>query len=144
MTGKLYRSQENKILGGVCGGLGEYLGIDPTLVRVFFVIFALASGSGVLIYLLLWIIIPGAGETAGNEEFSARTRQMGQELGEALRNPNPSALRWIGAGLIAAGLIFLLQNLNLPWLRWLNQDILWPILLVLGGIALLVRAVKGE
>jgi phage shock protein PspC (stress-responsive transcriptional regulator) len=143
MTGKLYRSQENKILGGVCGGLGEYLGIDPTLVRIFFVIFALASGSGVLIYLLLWIIIPGTGETAG-EEFSARTRQMGKEIGEALRNPNPSALRWIGVGLIAAGLIFLLQNLNVPWLRWLNQDILWPILLILGGIALLMRAVKGE
>lgn len=141
---KLYRSQENKILGGVCGGLGEYLGIDPTLVRIFFVIFSLASGSGVLVYLLLWIIIPRAGESAEGGEFSARTRQMEQELGEALRSPNPGAMRWIGAGLIVAGLIFLLQNFNLPWLRWLDQDILWPLLLVLGGIALLVRAVKGE
>ncbi len=141
---KLYRSQENKILGGICGGLGEYLGIDPTLVRIFFVIFSLASGSGVLVYLLLWIIIPSAGETSGTEEFSSRTRQMGRELGEALRNPNPGAMRWIGAGLVAAGLIFLLQNFNFPWLRWLNQDILWPLLLIAGGIALLLRAVKGE
>ncbi len=56
---KLYRSKTNKKLAGVCGGLGEYFGIDPTVIRVGFVILALPGGlPGVLPYLLLWIVIP--------------------------------------------------------------------------------------
>jgi phage shock protein C len=46
------------MLGGVCGGLGEFFGIDPTLVRLFFVLLALLGGHGVLIYLILWLIVP--------------------------------------------------------------------------------------
>ena len=62
-TKKLYRSRTERWLAGVCGGLGQYFGIDATLVRVLFVIFALTFGSGFLIYLVLWIIIPNEPET---------------------------------------------------------------------------------
>lgn len=55
---KLYRSQHNRIIAGICGGLGEYFEIDPTLVRVLFILFLLAGGSGILLYLILWAIIP--------------------------------------------------------------------------------------
>ena len=55
---RLYRSTENRWLAGICGGLGAYFGLDPTLIRVLFVLFALAVGGGVLLYFLLWIIIP--------------------------------------------------------------------------------------
>ena len=54
---KLYRSRKNKMLGGVCGGIGEYFDIDPTLVRLGMVALSL-MGPGVLIYLLAWIIVP--------------------------------------------------------------------------------------
>ena len=64
-TKKLYRSRTERWLAGVCGGLGQYFGIDATLVRVLFVIFALTFGSGFLIYLVLWIIIPNEPETTG-------------------------------------------------------------------------------
>jgi len=46
--------------------------------------------------------------------------------------------------LIALGAVFLLQNLNLAWLRWLDFDVLWPVLLIVAGLALLLRRVKGE
>ena len=55
---RVYRSEKDKILGGVCGGLGEYFGIDPVLLRLAWVIFALAGGAGVLAYIIAWIIIP--------------------------------------------------------------------------------------
>ncbi len=54
-----------------------------------------------------------------------------------VRNPNPKAARLIGVALVLVGAVFLLQNLRLPWLSWLDFDILWPILLIVGGLALL-------
>ncbi len=58
MNKKLYRSPTDQMLGGVCGGLGEYLGLDSTLVRLFFVLATLFSGMGGLLYLVLWVIVP--------------------------------------------------------------------------------------
>ncbi len=55
---KLYRSRENRMIAGVCGGLGEYFEIDPTLVRLALVFLALWWGGGILLYLLAWFIIP--------------------------------------------------------------------------------------
>lgn len=55
---KLYRSKEDRWLGGVCGGLGVYFNVDSTLIRVLFILFALAIGGGILAYIILWIIIP--------------------------------------------------------------------------------------
>ena len=58
MAKKLYRSGENKVLGGVCGGLGEYFDIDPILIRLAWVIAIFVLGTGLLAYLIAWIIIP--------------------------------------------------------------------------------------
>ena len=55
---RLYRSGRDKILGGVCGGIGEYLRIDPTIIRLIWVIAALVYGTGIMLYIILWIIIP--------------------------------------------------------------------------------------
>lgn len=55
---KLYRSRTNRQIAGVAGGLGEYFGIDPTLVRIIFVIMALAGGPGLLLYIILWLVMP--------------------------------------------------------------------------------------
>ena len=57
---KLYRSQTNRMVGGVCGGLGEHFGIDPTLVRLLFVFLTLLGGHGLLIYLVFLIVVPNA------------------------------------------------------------------------------------
>ena len=55
---KLYRSNTQKMIAGVCGGIGEYFEIDPTLVRLGFVLFSLMGGSGLLAYLIAAIVIP--------------------------------------------------------------------------------------
>ena len=58
MYKKLYRSVTDKMLGGVCGGLAEYFSIDPVIVRLIFVLAVIFGGSGILAYIILWIIIP--------------------------------------------------------------------------------------
>ena len=58
MNHKLYKSNQNKMIAGVCGGLGEFFDVDPTLIRLLWVIFALAAGSGLLVYIASAIIIP--------------------------------------------------------------------------------------
>jgi len=55
---KLYRSRTNKVLGGVCAGIAEYMKVDPTIVRIIAVILALCSGVGFLAYIIAWIMIP--------------------------------------------------------------------------------------
>lgn len=56
--GRLYRDENDKILGGVCGGLASYLRVDPTIVRLVFAVISFGAGTGILLYLLLWIILP--------------------------------------------------------------------------------------
>lgn len=59
MTKKLFRSRNNRMIGGVCGGLGEYFNVDPTLIRVVFVFLLLPGGfPGLLPYLVLWAAVP--------------------------------------------------------------------------------------
>ncbi len=55
---KLYRSKQDKMIAGVCMGLAEYFNIDPTIMRLGFVGFALAGGSALIIYALMWLIVP--------------------------------------------------------------------------------------
>ncbi|UCH58849.1 MAG: PspC domain-containing protein [Anaerolineales bacterium] len=55
---RLYRSRKERMFAGVCGGLAEYFGIDPTLVRLFFVFAALFGGPGLLAYLIIMIVVP--------------------------------------------------------------------------------------
>ena len=55
---KLYRSRDDRIIGGVCGGIGEYLNIDPTAIRLIYILFALWFGSGILAYIIFLILVP--------------------------------------------------------------------------------------
>ena len=57
-TRKLYRSRSNRKVAGVCGGLAEYFNLDATLIRILFVVLAVLGGSGLVLYLAMWIIVP--------------------------------------------------------------------------------------
>jgi len=55
---RLYRSGKDRILGGVCGGIAEYLGVDPVIIRLLWIVGTLAWGFGIILYIICWIIIP--------------------------------------------------------------------------------------
>ena len=57
---RLYRSRRQRMLAGVCGGIAEYFGWDPSLVRIGWIVLTLLGGSGILLYLIFWLVIPDA------------------------------------------------------------------------------------
>jgi phage shock protein PspC (stress-responsive transcriptional regulator) len=68
MADRLYRSEDNRIIGGVCGGIAEVYDLDPSLVRLGLVLFTLAGGSGILAYIIAWIVIPTESEVKKEEK----------------------------------------------------------------------------
>jgi len=66
---RIYRDPDHRIIGGVCSGMGAYWNIDPVIVRVLFIALALAGGLGVMVYLILYIVIPEAKTTAQKIEM---------------------------------------------------------------------------
>ncbi len=115
---RLYRSPTDKVVAGVCGGLASYFRIDPAIVRAAFVVFALAGGASVLLYIVLWIAVP-LGESGALAPVRAPSGEM------------------TGMLLVGVGLIWLLANFGL--FRLVNWGVVWPLVLVGLGIALLVR-----
>ena len=125
MEKKLYRSRTSSMIAGVCGGLGEYLKVDPTILRVVAVLLIFAKGIGLLAYLIGWIVIPRRPEMEPEVVTSERS-----ELSRLLP----------GLALIVIGLIFLVNNL-IPWFRF---SYLWPVVLIVLGVALLLKTQKAE
>jgi phage shock protein C len=131
---KLYRSQIESRFLGVCGGLGNYFGIDPTLVRVFFVVFTLVEGFGILLYLLLALFMPVAPEGEDGAFEGDRLTAF----------DNPQAGNYLGIGLVALGGVMLLDNLDVAWLSWVSLGTMLPAALILLGLVLLVRSGSGS
>ena len=111
---RLTRSTDDKVVAGLAGGLGRYFGIDPVVFRIAFVVLTLAGGSGVLLYLVGWLMIP---DDAGG----AALHRFGQERNQKL----------IAAVLAGAGLLLLLDELTGG-----HDDV--PVGLVLVGIGALL------
>ncbi len=121
-TPRLYRSATDKVIAGVCGGLGQYFSIDPALVRLAFVVFALAGGASVLLYIVLWIAVP-----IGEGTPAVRVGERGQEM--------------VATVLIAVGALWLLANLGA--FTFVNWRFVWPLVLIGLGAVLLLRRVRA-
>lgn len=77
---RLFRSKKNRIIAGVCGGLGEYFSIDSTIIRIGFVVFALLWGSGILVYLVMAIVIPLEGKDELQPQIGSRVKEAAEEI----------------------------------------------------------------
>lgn len=128
---RLYRSRDDDWLGGVAGGLAEYFGTDPTLIRILFIIAAFVSaGFAVIAYVIAWIIVPE--NPGGAERSSAPRSEASGVLGPLL---------W-GGILIIGGTIFLLAQLDLDidLPRW---EVGFAAALILVGVLMLIEARRG-
>jgi phage shock protein C len=143
MNKKLFRKPIGAMLGGVCAGLGEFVGIDPLFIRIFFVLWAVTGGNAFLVYLILWVVIPVEGD-ASPMKLDDRIKLVGQEVSAVFQHPNSQLVVFAGIGLIGMGAYFLLQLADFPWLGWFRWDLVWPIILVLAGIFILVRALTHK
>ncbi len=138
---KLYRSETNRVLAGVAGGLGEYFGIDPTLIRLILVLITIFGGSGILIYIILWILIPSENDLDTDskdtlkqnaQELKTKARVFAQEIKGMPRGDHPR--NWFGFIIIVLGLLFLFDNLG-----FLQFHLFWPLVLIALGLFLLFK-----
>ncbi|MFQ5398753.1 MAG: PspC domain-containing protein [Anaerolineae bacterium] len=133
---RLTRSETDRMLAGVCGGIAAYLGIDSVLVRLAFVLLLFASGIGFPLYLILWVIMPreSAAAQPGSEVFHDNIEEMSHKVSSSVnRIGRPGTF---GIILILLGVYFLLSQLG--WLTWLN-GIFWPLVIIGLGVYLLLR-----
>jgi phage shock protein PspC (stress-responsive transcriptional regulator) len=139
---RLYRSRRERIIAGVGGGLGEYFDVDPTIVRLLFVLATVLGGIGVIVYIVLWLIMPREDEIIGHPATTEST--PGEEptdvTGLSDEERQRARVRRQGMGglvLIVLGLLFLAQNFDLLW--WFNWRLFWPMVLIAAGALLLAR-----
>ena len=149
MANRLYRSKSDRVLGGVCAGLGSFLRIDPVFIRIFFIVWTVLGEFAVLIYFLLWVIVPSDSSTDADESFQindlgARFHQMGQEIAEVTRQPNSELIIFAGVGLIAWGVYYLVRRL-IPLDFGAYSQYLWPAMLIIAGLFVITRTTRrGE
>ena len=149
MEKRLYRSELNKVVGGVCGGLGDYLGIDPVFIRIFFVLWTVLGELGVLAYLILWVVMPTqsaaeAGASLSRDNVGERVRSLGNEIGDIARQPSAELITFAGIGLIAWGVYHLLRRIGFTWFVWDYSAYLWPALLIIAGAVVLLRTLRRK
>ncbi len=152
MEHRLYRSRSDRMISGVCGGLGEYLGLDSTWIRLAFLAFSLAGGAGFLVYILMLIVVPENPTQlpATGVSLVVSDQQPGQEAlpgdaGPGLPDANRTRNVMVFGGIVVvAGVILLLRNLGFGLFDWFDGDLLWPILLIAGGGLLLWRYAKQQ
>jgi phage shock protein PspC (stress-responsive transcriptional regulator) len=160
-TKRLYRSYEDKKVGGVAAGIAEYFDIDPLLIRLLFVILTLAGGGGVLIYIILWIVTPEKPYAPRTEKFSNPSPQSEQAgsyepkgdnqsyyqepafSSTEVTPPPPPRQRGSligGLVLITIGGLFLADEL----LPDFNFGDFWPVILIVIGGGLLIKAMSKK
>lgn len=150
MTTHITKSKTDRVIDGVCGGLAEYFGIDSLLVRLAFVALMFINGLGLILYIVLVIIMPKAEsldqppkETIQEnvKEMGERIKEAGQEFGNTIskktEEKHSNHAVWFGIFLILIGIIFLLKNLDL--IKWFNDDLIWPFIIILIGVWLLIK-----
>ena len=141
---RLFRTRKDSVISGVCGGLGKHLNLDPVILRVLFVLAVIFAGTGLLVYIVLWIVIPLEPENpangnifnrqAGNEDkssFSAGS-VSDPEIHKAARSEGSL---WGGLILIVLGILFLAGR----FIPRINFGDLWPVILIVIGVILISK-----
>ncbi len=153
---RLYKSNTDKMIFGVCGGLADYFNVDPVLVRIAFVVLTIAGGSGILLYLILAILmpqqetsavapgdivkenlqsIPSEAAEAGRRGVETVSGALGRETARPATDGPDERRNTLAIILIGVGVLLLLANLGL--FRWFDWATFWPLLLILLGVAVI-------
>jgi len=142
-TKKLYRSQDNSVIAGVAGGLGDFFIIDPLIFRLLFLVSALFGGAGIAVYVIMWLIIPKGKSKGivideatleqGADEIREKAYKLKTDVDEFIGGSNPQ--KTLGIILLIFGSLVLLGNLG--FLRFFDLVEFWPIIIIILGLLLI-------
>lgn len=141
MEKRLYRSKKDQIIAGVCGGLGEYFNIDPTIIRLLWLLSIFVFGVGIFLYIIAAIIIPEDESQTyiepniEDEEYNEDV--SGKDKGSVNKEKSEKSL---GYGLIIIGIILMLQRLNI--FRMIDFRTAFPVLLILVGLVVIKNSMN--
>ncbi|NUM31293.1 MAG: PspC domain-containing protein [Bacteroidetes bacterium] len=135
MRSNLHRDSSNKVIAGVCAGLGNYFMLDPVFFRLFFLIIMFFGGGGILLYVLLWVLLPIDENYRKNEYFQENTNSTSSQQNDTDRTNIPIALL-----LLSAGIMLLVNNI----IPGFNLKKLWPIILIVIGIGIILSFNKNS
>ena len=145
---RLHKSRKDKVISGICGGIGEYFGIDPVLIRVIAVLLFFFGGVGVIAYIVGIIIIPVEPLQADNNEKEEIEKKEAPKEKEPYeyKHTDTGALI-IGIVFLIAGFMFLMRNFNFFdfhfwWIRDQIRLFFWPGILVALGVLLVLKGSK--
>lgn len=132
-SNKLYRSHTDKVIGGVSGGLADYLNIDVVIIRIIFVLLALFGGGGVLIYIVLWIAIPAQPYNFATIKDTSEAEVISDATDANVKNTQSNTALGAGIILIVVGLLFLADRL-MPFYNLID---FWPVILIAAGVVII-------
>jgi len=141
-TKKIYRSRDDRIIFGVCGGIAKYFEVDVLIVRLIFLALVFGGGSGLIIYLICALLIPSEDKKNNNglvneEKAEEFVEKIGEKIKDLSSETKKSDWRFLfGMLLVLAGFIFLIDNIFDLRNFWSN---FWPIFLVLVGLIILFK-----
>ena len=140
----LYRSKSESMIGGVAGGIGEAINIDPTFIRVLFILLVLVGGGGVILYIILWIVLPLNDQNTYNVNSNIMEENNTQEKGQGPDfSHDTTKFKKKDEGSLLAGLILITLGIILLVIRYIPRidfGDLWPVILIVIGIVLLRNA----
>lgn len=144
---RLTRSRDDQIIAGVCGGIAKYFDIDSTIVRLVFLLIAMAGGSGVLLYIILMLIMPeetkkGKTDREGNlenfaEDIGKRAEKLGQDIKKNAKKQGYRGKNLLGIVIVIFG-ISMFANQFLPH-NWFPWEIFWPSAIILLGLFIIIK-----
>jgi phage shock protein C len=132
MEKKLYKSENDKVLAGVCGGIGEYFAVDSVIIRLLWVVFTLMGGAGLIAYIIAAIIMPS--NPSRNDVADSYTRTEETGTGER-RNRSGNSSLVLGVILVVFGAFVLVKD----FIPWIPKDVFLAALLIGLGIFFMVR-----
>lgn len=139
----LYRSSRDQMIGGVAGGIGESWNLDPTLIRILFILMVLVGGGGVLLYIILWIVLPLDDQMTINVKSETMEEQKTSENANAGVPKQDPRFKKKDDGSLIAGLILITLGVIFLVIRYVPRidfGDLWPVILIVIGIVLLRNA----
>jgi phage shock protein C len=134
---RLYKSRTDRMIDGVCGGIAKYFNVDPTLVRIAWVLLALLGGSGILLYIIAMMVMPKEPYIIPNVGTADPMTTAGSS--EASPSSKKNSLFW-GILLMGVGIALFLNNMGVSWWHpwwWFDKDMFLSVLLILVGVAFL-------